>query len=72
MEVIVSSFKTLLVSLQEKGISLPLDANMADVFPVFAKLIEGNVKQTNNLALNNYQINLVIFYCVYQSQLQIV
>ena len=65
LKVIVSSFKTLLVSLQEKGISLPFGCKYGGCISCAAKLIEGNVKQTNNVALNNYQINLgYILLCV--------
>ena len=44
LKVIVSSFKTLLVSLQEKGISLPFGCKYGGCISCAAKLIEGNVK----------------------------
>ncbi len=53
----VSTSKTLLVSIQEKGVSLPYGCKYGGCISCAAKLINGKVKQINNTALNNYQIS---------------
>lgn len=61
----VNSKKTLLNSLREQGVDLPYGCKYGGCITCAAKLVEGEVNQTAQVALNNRQLNDgYVIFCV--------